>query len=108
MKKDIKKVIIDKDINKTNAKNKKKRHPRFKPYISVSVYYEGFDENTDKVYNKLAKEFGGKEEGSGYGFGQRDVGFTFYDLKSASDFAKKALKLKSTVGVQAECELYYV
>jgi hypothetical protein len=88
------------------AKSTKTRTKKFRPYIYVTVVYSGYDEAKDEQFIKMAKQHGGEESGSGFGFGKRDIGIIFYDLESAGKFASEVLEAGAE-DVDGVCELYY-
>ena len=65
---------------------KKVREPR---YNLVAVYV-GYDTDKDKMIRKIV---GRDNNGSGFGFGERDLGFSFF-TKPAAERAKARLRQK--------------
>ena len=86
---------------------------KYAPF-EVVVSYDGYDSDLDYKLISLADRNSGEEEGSGYGFGSRDISFGFFTVKGVKTFVKKAtdryadkFDLDITV-YRAEVEVEYV
>ena len=81
---------------------------KFRPYIHVSVRYnpELRKESLkfDTKLKEIASKFDGDSGDSGYGFGERDVSFTFYSIIDAKEFYTSVRRFKN-VGVASSCVL---
>jgi len=71
---------------------KKKKAPKFRVDVSWEFDNRDIDFDFEKGLEKIAKKFGGKESGSGAGFGERDVGYFNFPTKVKAEAAEKALK----------------
>ena len=82
---------------------------RFRPSICVNVSYSSDNYPAyDDELSKLAAKFSCDKPhaGSGYGFGERDVDFIFYNLDNASRFARAALRRKPVLSVRSHVETH--
>lgn len=92
------------------TKRKKSPENYFKPYIYINLSYiveygEEYNAYDDRL-KKLASRYDGELEGSGFGFGVRDISFLFYDLKKAAAFAKAAVKQRGVERVTSNSCLH--
>lgn len=70
-----------------------KKEPRY----TLSAFYDGYDpEGKDIQIERAAKR---SSDGAGFGFGERDLGFSFSHRRSAIDAAARIKKIK---GVRVE------
>lgn len=66
----------------------------------LTVEYEGFDQEFDKKIEKTIKR---ECDGSGFGFGGRDLGF-YYKTKLSAVNARR--KLKNRFRSKIQCQIY--
>lgn len=69
--------------------------------ITVEATYKGYDLSKDAQIRKVA---GRVDDGSGYGLGVRDIGFSFRHITAAHRAAKRFRKIK---GVRASVRVVH-
>jgi hypothetical protein len=74
-----------------------------KTHVNVGYPSEHFND-PDETLEYMAEQFGGKRNGSGCGFGQRDMHFDFPDKKSAQKFIKECKAYKWNFKIIAEIQ----